>query len=53
MDPAAVTVALRLWSSDGALLDRGFIGSLDWLHEHAGANAFDIRRRTAIYSPGG
>jgi hypothetical protein len=28
MDPAVVTVALRLWSSDGALLDRGFIGSL-------------------------
>ena len=51
MDPAVVTVALRLWSSDGALLDRGFIGSLcDGLHFTPGANGFDIQQMR-LYTP--
>ena len=36
MNPAGVTVALRLGPSDGVLLDRGFIGSL-WVARGAAA----------------
>lgn len=49
MNPAEVTVALRLWSSDGVLLGRGFIRPL-WLHDAPIANGFD-RRRETLYTP--
>jgi len=47
MNPAGVTIALRLWSSDGALLDRGFIRSLTTGCRARRMNDIDIRRVSA------
>ena len=51
MNPAGVTVARRLWSSDGTLLHRGFIRSLTtgWMarrHERV-----RLPTRDGLYSP--
>jgi hypothetical protein len=50
MDPAAVTVALRLWCSDGVLLGRGFIEPLELVARLTGVVEFDIRRGN-LYPP--
>ena len=45
--PAVVTVALRLWSSDGTLLGRGFIGFLGLRPTSGGSS---ILGRDALYT---
>ena len=51
MNPAGVTVALRLGPSDGALLDRGFIGSL-WVAHEVPADASTAAHTAYILSRG-